>query len=378
MKISLTVSWCLILLFFSWVSRGGAQQQPAAPLASQSQQTSRQNPSPTPAAAGDDPAGQTAQPQQQPPTTPPGDPSAGQSPLTPQQTPPQTPPPTTAPPEQAPLAQPRIGLRQPPPPLPKVPDIRQPGETGYWVSVNAWFPTETPTIDKGHAAAFTQGSLTKFQGKPKFTQGAEVGIALGLHNALRLSYFESRAAGNFTTTTDRELWSQLYPAGNLVSTNYRMQNFKLSFEYLTWPYPVESRTFRLKTLYQVQYTSVRTVFDLPLLPLVDSTGAPLVDASGNPLSYAGQGTRAFFAPTLGVGVAKYLSRSFRLEANATGFAIPHHTTIWDTDASANLRVGHFELRLGAKAFHFKTSTQAEFFVKSTMASAFVGVRWYSD
>jgi hypothetical protein len=350
-KISLTVSWCLILLFFSWVSLGGAQdlQQP---------------PATQPPAT---PAGQT-------PLAPPATPAAGQTP----QTPPQIPPPATAPPEQTPLAQPRTGIRQPPPPLPKVPDIRQPGETGWWVGVNAWFPTETPVIDKGHGAAFTQPSLTKLQGKPKFTQGAEVGIALGLHNALRLSYFQSRASGDFVNAVDTQLWSHLYPAGGYVSTNYKTQNLKLSFEYLTWPYPVESRRFRLKSLWQVQYTDVRTVFDLPLLPLVDSTGTPLADASGNPLSYAGQGTRAFVSPTLGLGASEYVTRNFRLEANATGFAIPHHFTIYDTDASANLRFGHFELKLGAKAFHLKTSTQAEFFVRNTMASAFIGLRWYSD
>ncbi len=352
MKISLTVFWCLALLFFSSVSVGGAQEQP--------------------------------------PATPPSDPTADQSPLSPQQTPPATPPasqpaqtpqqtpPVTNPPDQTPMGQPRIGIRQPPPPLPKVPDIRQPGETGYWISVSGWFPSETPTIDKGHAATFTQPSLTKMQGKPNFSQGAEIGIAVGLHNAIRLSYFESRAAGTFTNAEDIYLWGQLYTAGNLVSTNYRLQNIKLSFDYLTWPYPVESRRFRLKTLYQLQYTTVRTAFDLPLLPLVDSTGAPLVDASGNPLSYAGEGTRSFISPTLGVGVSKYVTRNFRLEANATGFAIPHHWTIWDTDASANLRLGHFEFRVGAKAFHYKTSTQAEFFVRNTMASAFVGLRWYSD
>jgi hypothetical protein len=334
---------------------------------------------PTPTTAPDTPPAdqspQAAQtpPQQQPPATPPATPPGDQSPLTPQQT-----PPGTTPPEQTPLAQPRTGIRQPPPPLPKIPDIRQPGETGYWIGVTAWLPTETPTIDKGHGAAFTQPSLTKLQGKPKFTQGAEVGIALGLHNALKFSYFQSRAAGNFTNAVDTQLWSHDYPAGGYVSTNYKLQNFKLSFEYLTWPYPVESRRFRLKTLWQVQYTTVRTTFDLPLLPLVDSNGLPLADASGNPLSYAGEGTRSFFAPTLGLGATEYVSRNFRLEANASGFAIPHHTTIWDADASANLRFGHFELKLGAKAFHFKTSTQAEFFVRSTMASAFVGLRWYSD
>ena len=169
MRTCLNVFWCLFLLCFSWASVGRAQQQP--------------------------------------PTTPTGDPSADQSPLnpppaaappeqvpqTPPPTPPQTPPattsawadaagptpPATTPPEQAPVAQPRIGLRQPPPPLPKVPDIRQPGETGWWINVSAWLPTETPTIDKGHAATFTQASLTKLQGKPKFTQGVEAGIAAG-------------------------------------------------------------------------------------------------------------------------------------------------------------------------------------------------------
>jgi hypothetical protein len=353
-KISLTVFGCLALLFFSVVSVGGAQEPPPATPPSDS--TADQSP-------------QTPQqtPPQTPPTSAPVTPAAGQPPQTPQETPPQTP-----------LGQPRIGLRQPPPPLPKVPDIRQPGETGYWISVTGWFPTETPIIDKGHGATFTQASLTKFQGKPPVSQGAEIGIAVGLHNAIRLSYFESRASGNFTNTYDLDLWSQVYTAGNLISTNYRLQNFKLSFDYLTWPYPVESRRFRLKTLYQLQYTTVRTAFDEPLLPLVDSTGAPLVDVNGNPISYAATGTRSFISPTLGVGVAKYVTRNFRLEANATGFAIPHHWTIWDTDASANLRVGHFEFRVGAKAFHFKTSTQADFFVRNTMASAFVGLRWYSD
>ena len=43
-----------------------------------------------------------------------------------------------------------------------------------------------------------------------------------------------------------------------------------------------------------------------------------------------------------------------------------------------VKYAHMELRLGAKAFHFKTSTQAEFFSHGTISSAFVGVRWYSQ
>jgi len=241
-----------------------------------------------------------------------------------------------------------------------------------------WFPTESPVIDKGHGAVFTTASKTQLQGKPKFSDGVEAGIALGLHNALRLTYLEARAAGNFTSTNDLALWGQAYAAGTYLSTNYRLQHAKLSFDYLTWPYPVESRKFRLKTLWGLQYTSVRSDFNAPLKPLVDISGAPLVDSSGNPISYFGQGTKWFVSPMLGLGVAEFGSRHFRVEANASGFAIPHHNNIWDADVSANIRYGHIELRIGGKALHYQTSTQGEFFLKNTMGAAFVGLRWYSQ
>jgi len=301
------------------------------------------------------------------------------SPQAPQ--PAQTPPAQTTPPAQ-PQDQPAPtttrGIRAAPPALPKIPDVRQPGETGYWINVMGWFPNETPYIDKGHAATFTDASKIHLQGKPKYSRGAEVGLALGLHNALRFSYFDSRGSGTTTAPADTVLWSQVYTAGTLLTTDHRVQNAKISFEYLTWPYPVESRKFRLKTLWQLQYTSVRSGFDAPLLPLVDSAGNPLVDASGNPLSYAGSGTRWFMSPTFGVGVSEFATRHFRLEANGSGFAIPHHWTIWDADASANFKYGHLEIRVGAKAFHYKTSTAAEFFLRNTMAAPFVGIRWYSQ
>lgn len=315
MKNSSSRFLCLSLLFISWVPRGGAQQAPPAT------------------------------------------------------------PPDQAPPATQPQAS---GIRPAPPPIPKIPDVRQPGETGYWIGLIGWLPTEEPTMDKGHGSTFTTDSRTQLQGKPKFAEGIEGGLAIGLHNALRFSYFQATAAGNFTNQTDLQLWSQLYTAQTYLSTAYKLQNAKISFDYLTWPYPVESRKFRLKTLWQVQYTSMRTSFDAPLLPLVDSSGNPLVDSSGNPISYAGEGSKWFISPMLGLGVSEFASRHFRLEANATGFAIPHHSTVWDADASANIRYGHIEVRVGAKAFHFKTSTQADFFMFNTMAAAFVGLRWYSQ
>ena len=269
--------------------------------------------------------------------------------------------------------------QQPPPPLPKVPDVRQPGETGFSIGVMGWFPVQAPTIDKGHAADWTQPTNTKFAGKPKYSPEGDIGIALGLHNALRFTYFQDRASGNLTSgASDLRIWDVVYPAQNVLATDYKIQSAKISFDYLTWPYPVESRKFRLKTLWQVQYLNIKTSLNAPLIPVVDSSGNPLVDATGNPLDYHSQGSKSVILPTLGIGLAEYVNRHLRLELNGSGFTIPHHSTIWDGDASANFRYGHWELRVGAKAFHFKTSTQADFFFKQTLASGIVGVRWYSQ
>jgi hypothetical protein len=170
---------------------------------------------------------------------------------------------------------------------------------------------------------------------------------------------------------------QTYIAGTLVSTDYKLQNVKLSFDYLTWPYPVESRRFRLKTLWQVQYTSVRAGFDAPLLPLTDSSGNPLIDANGNPISYAATESKWFITPTLGLSATEFFTRNIRFEASADGFTIPHHSTLYEGESTINVRVSHFEVRGGAKLFHYKTSPGQDFYMRGTLASVFFGIRWYS-
>jgi hypothetical protein len=264
------------------------------------------------------------------------------------------------------------------PALPKYPDVRLPGEYGFYIGINAWLPQQQPVFDKGHNAGYIANSRIVMQGTPKFADGGEFGLALGLHNMLRFSYFQSRASGDFTAPVDTVVFNnQIYGAGTLVSTNYLIQNVKLSFDYLTWPYPVESRRFRLKTLWQLQYTSAKAGFDAPLLPLVDANGNPLIDAAGNPISYAATGTKWFIIPTLGLSATEYLTPNIRFEASADGFSIPHHSTLYEGESTINLRVSHFEVRGGAKLFHFSTSANSDFYMKGTLGSVFFGVRWYS-
>lgn len=350
MKIIRTGIFCLGICAASWAQQGPSDDlQQIDPATGKPVVTQAAPPAPTPA------------------------------PATPQQTAPPKPS-AVAPPEPVPEqpAAPSGPVISAAPELPKYPDVRMPGESGWSVGLLLWEPREHPMFNRGRNAFFPQASQVTMQGTPKFAEGAEIGVAVGLHNAIRLSYFTARAAGNLTNAQDLTLWNQTYSAGTLISTNYTIQNFKLSYDYLTWPYPVESRRFRLLTLWQVQYTSIRSVFDAPQLPLVDPTGLPLVDASGNPISYAGQGTKWFISPTFGLGAHEYVTKNFRVEVNASGFTVPRHWTIWDADATLNYRVGHVEINAGLKAFHYKTSTAADFYLRNTMISPVVAVRWYSD
>jgi hypothetical protein len=262
--------------------------------------------------------------------------------------------------------------------MPKVPDVRMPGETGIWVGFTGWFPQDTIYMDKGRTTSNSYYSRVYLQNSPKIAEQFDVGLALGLHNALKFSYFSARAAGDTTPTVDTFLWGMLYPNGATLSTNYRLQNFKISFDYLSWPYPVESRRFRLKTLWQVQYVNVRTSFDNPTLPLFDANGNPLLDSAGNPLSYATEGSKWYVTPTIGIGTEYWKSKRLRFETNTSGFAIPHHSTTLDGDASINYRVGHWEFKVGAKAFHFKTSPSADFYTTGWFYSGMVGIRWYME
>jgi hypothetical protein len=366
---------CLTLLLCGWVTPGAAQQQPpqpSTPAADPSvSATSQPQDNSTPAVAAA-PAQDVAPQDNQAQPTPTAQPTPANQSAPPQQAPP-TP---VAPPQDQPTGQ--TNIKPLPPPMPKVPDVRMPGETGLWIGFTGWFPDSGIAMDRGHDSYWTYYSRVIMQGNPKLSEGLDAGLALGLHNAIKFSWFEARAAGDLTPNIQTYLWGMLYPNGTLLSTDYRLQDLKLSFDYLTWPYPVESRRFRLKTLYQIQYIGIRTGFDNPTLPLYDSNGNPLLNSQGNPISYATEGSKWYVTPTLGFGTEYWKSKRFRLETDTTAFAIPHHSTTLDGEVSANWRFGHWELKAGVKAFHFKTSPTSDYFMRGTLYSGLVGIRWYSD
>jgi hypothetical protein len=246
-----------------------------------------------------------------------------------------------------------------------------PGETGYYAGLIGWMPLGAPIVDKGQAADFTGASYFHLPGTPKAVPSAEIGLALGLHNSLDFTYFSTKASGSVVAPGAVVIFGQSYNQGDLLATSDKVQDLKLSFAYLTWPYPVERRHFRLRTLWQVHYLNVSSNYDAPILSATPNS-------SGTLTSYATTGSKDLISPALGLGLTEYASRNFRIEMDVAGFDVPHHFAIGDADASASYRVGSIEIRVGAKGLYFKTSPQADFYFRGRLVGAFVGLRWCLD
>jgi hypothetical protein len=258
-----------------------------------------------------------------------------------------------------------------PPPMPKLPDVRMPGETGYYLGVIGWMPFGTPYVDKGKAANFTGASHFHLAGRPSVTPSGEIGVAVGLHNFLTLSYFTAKAGGSTTAPGPLVLFSQAYTKGDRMATTDKLQTVKFSFDYLTWPYPVGNRKIRLRTLWQAHFVSMKSTYDAP-------TRSATADSNGILNSYATNGSKSIFTPALGLGLTGYASRNFRVEISAAGFAMPHRFALGDGEAAAAYRIGRLEIRVGGKGMFIKTSPKADYYFRGTMAGAFIGVRWCAD
>jgi hypothetical protein len=289
---------------------------------------------------------------------------AQQQPAPPQQ-------PAQQPAETSPTPEPETRRLKLPPAPPKVVDVRMPGEAGYYIGITGWEPIGQTWTDKGQLAAFTDPSKLQLAGKSKGAYGAEFGIAAGLHNSIRFTYFFNKQSGTTTAPNDLVIFSQPYVKGDELTTNSKLSNYKLSYEYLTWPYPVEGRHFRLKTLWQVQYITMQTVFDAPI-----KSNTP--DSTGALTSFATLGSKGYITPSFGLGVHEYATRNLRFEANVSGFWLPHRFHLLDSDATIGYRAGHIEVRGGAKGFVFRTSPYSDYFFRGVVGGVFVGVRWYSD
>lgn len=297
---------------------------------------------------------------------------AQQPPAAPQQQPAAAPQQPSSPPQSATQPQsstPQTTGQRPAP----APAIAPPfyGGDGFSVTLQYWLGTGHPQMRTGRATFSGVSTDMDYGGTPRPMPSAMMSFPLPKHNAIRVSYFRIQGSGNSTTNQAINVYGTSYLEGDYLATHYNLQNVKISLDYLSWPFPVKDSKFHIKTLWEMQYTTIATGLDAPLRH-------GQTDASGAGIVTQAYGSNWFFYPSFGLGIDYLATHNFRFEARASGFAFPHRSTVWDAEASLNYRFGKLELQAGAKAFHFKTSPGQEQYIYATYPGAFVGLRWYLD
>jgi len=236
---------------------------------------------------------------------------------------------------------------------------------GFSIEPFYWLAPDLPVM-KGGAQATASNAGFNYIGTADRPYGVALGIPAGAQSTIRVSYFRTHGRGNENLQEDATLLGTAFSAGDYMVTNYIVQDAKVSWDYLTWPVTPGPRKIRFKTLWEMQWLSFDTNISAPYAPTNPNS------TSGNFPSE----TKNLFLPTLGGELEQAMSRNFRWELKGDGFAIPHHAVIWEGEASLCFRAGHVELLAGGKAFHYKTSPQADQYFIDTLWGPYAGLRYY--
>ena len=193
----------------------------------------------------------------------------------------------------------------------------------------------------------------------KHAYGGMVTFPAGKYNRLEVSFFQAKGSGTSTAPQNLTFYGQSFPAGDFLTSNFRIRTAKVTWNYLTWPDPPETARFRLKTLWEFHWSAVQTVIDAPYDFSITS---PAV------------GTRSIYYPTFGLGGEYVVAKHFYLDSRASAFAWPHHAVVWDAEANAVVRIKFLEVFGGYKASHLKTSPQNEEYIVGTLQGGYGGLR----
>lgn len=271
-----------------------------------------------------------------------------------------TPTPQTTPAEPAPAQQPLQTQRD-------TTNAPAPFSPPWSVQFFYWL-TSTTTSLRGGAAAPDFESLT-YPGHGNYTPGVSLSIPVSKTALLNLSGFIAKGSSNTTANQALDLFGTTFASGDYLTSNYNIKDFKLSFQDLLYPFPRKAgQKWYLKTLWEVQYASIKTNVNAPF--------APATDSSGNALVNSVSGSRYVVYPTFGLGGEYHFTRNLSFQVNGSGFAVPHHAVIGDAEGTLSYRLGAVELVIADRYYHFKTSTQNAEYFSVTMNGPYAALRIY--
>jgi len=216
------------------------------------------------------------QAQQPPPQTQPGTPATAAPVST--SAPQTTPAPQTSP--ARPASQDQRDAPSPP----------APGLYAPWsAEIFYWLTYTSPSLHGGAKAPDFES--LDYPGHGKYTPGVALSIPVSKTGMLNLSAFITKGTSNTTITQAADLFGTSYAAGDLLTADYRIRDFKVSLQDLFFPFPrKEGQKWRIKTLWEVQYVSMTTNINAPYA----------TDSAGNIVVNTAKGTRSVVYPTFGL------------------------------------------------------------------------------
>jgi hypothetical protein len=233
----------------------------------------------------------------------------------------------------------------------------------YWVTI----PGNGIDLKTGHQATDLE-TLDNFGGHHN-APGLYISVPITRTGEIKFEGWIGKGDGNQTATKTLDLFNTTINPGDYLATQYQIKAGKIYLDDLLWPYKFPVSRFRLKSLWEVQWISVSTTIDAPLVAATE-------DSSGNITTETATGSRQVILPTFGIAAEYALTPHVLLRADASGFGLPHRSDIWDANALVSYRHKKWEIRGGFKAVHFKTSPQNTEFITDTIAGAFVGINYH--
>ena len=247
-----------------------------------------------------------------------------------------------------------------------IPDYPQPRTLTigvfYWLTIpgsgaNLLTGTQAPDLE----------TLTHL-GPDHKTPGIYISVPITRTGEIKFEGWISKGDGNQTAKDTLDLFGTTFNPGDYLATQYQIKAGKLYLDDLLWPYKFPVSRFRLKSLWEVQWISVSTTIDAPLVAGTEtSSGVTFETATGS---------RQVILPTFGLAAEYALTPNLLFRADASGFALPGRSNIWDADATLSYRRRKWELLGGYKAVHFRTSPKNTEYIEDTITGAYVGVNWH--
>jgi hypothetical protein len=226
----------------------------------------------------------------------------------------------------------------------------------YWLSSGKF------SLIGGQKSAAVAAQSVALPSADKKTKGVTIAIPAGKFNRVELSYFQAYGLGDVgPANINLSPFGVNITQGDEVVSSYTIRNFKLVWNYLTFPSPPEDSKFRVKTFWGAQYTNIEGVIDAPLE--LTNTALPAV------------GSRHIIYPVLGIGAEYIASKHFYMDARVSAFALPHRSAYYDAEANLVIKTRHIELFGGYHVFHFKTSPGSDEYFVGTLKGPAVGARW---